>query len=228
MRFPLGDREARAAAMGVATGLLAAAVGPAAAGALELHGAGSTFSAPLYERWIRGFEHVNPSVAVQYDAVGSGEGVGRFVANTVDFGASDVPLSARDAANVERGVVQAPGTAGMIALAYNLPGLPGELKLPQDVYVDIFLGRIRTWDDPRIKAVNAGLALPHKSIAVVVRQDSSGTTFAFTSHLAAVTKRWTDEGPGVGKIVAWPQAGTTLDSDGSCCGRHLGPGRRLL
>ena len=90
-------------------------------------------------------------------------------------------------------------------LAYNLPGVTGELKLPQEVYVDIFMGRIRTWDDPRIRAANPGLSLPPRNIAVIGRQDSSGTTFAFTSHLAAVSKRWSDEGPGIGKLVAWPQ-----------------------
>jgi phosphate transport system substrate-binding protein len=198
---------ARAASSAVVAIFMAAAATPRAALAegLELRGAGSTFSAPLYERWIRGFVHMNPSVAVHYDAIGSGEGVARFVANTVDFGASDVPLPSSEAARIERGAIQAPSTAGMIVLAYNLPGLAGELKLPQDVYVDIFLGRIQSWDDPRIRAANPGLNLPSKNIAVVVRQDSSGTTFAFTNHLAAVSKRWSDEGPGVGKLVAWPQ-----------------------
>jgi phosphate transport system substrate-binding protein len=203
MTFPFKVSRAASAAVAI---WMAAAASPAFSETLGLRGAGSTFSAPLYDRWISGFIHVNPSIAVNYEAVGSGEGVARFVGNAVDFAGSDVPLPASEAAKVARGVIQAPSTAGMIVLAYNLPGLAGELKLPQDVYVDIFLGRIRTWDDPRIKAANSGLALPSKNIAVIVRQDSSGTTFAFTSHLAAVSNRWVAEGPGVGKIVAWPQA----------------------
>ncbi|WP_051335434.1 phosphate ABC transporter substrate-binding protein PstS [Methylocapsa acidiphila] len=176
----------------------------AGAAGIELRGAGSTFSAPLYEKWIDAYQSIHPSVAIHYDAIGSGEGIARFDAETVDFGASDVSLSAAETAKIRRGAIQVPGTAGMIVLAYNLPGLAGPLKLPQDVYLDIFMGRVRTWDDPRIKTANPGLSLPHKNIAVVGRKESSGTTFAFTSHLAAVGKRWIEEGPGVGKIIDWP------------------------
>jgi len=178
---------------------------PALAEKLELRGAGSTLAAPLYEKWIDAFEQAHPSIAVRYEAIGSGEGIARFSAGTVDFGASDVPLSLAEATKIERGAIQVPSTAGMVVLAYNLPGLEGELKLPQDVYVDIFLGKIRTWDDPRILAANTDLDLPSINIAVIGRQDSSGTTYAFTRHLAAVSKRWTDGGPGVGNLVVWPQ-----------------------
>jgi len=185
--------------------IVAALLGPAMAEGPELRGAGSTLAAPLYEKWISAFQQAHPSVIVHYEAIGSGEGVARFIAGAVDFGASDVPQSLAQAAKIERGAIQIPITAGMVVLAYNLPGVTGELKLPQEVYVDIFMGRIRTWDDPRIRAANPGLSLPPRNIAVIGRQDSSGTTFAFTSHLAAVSKRWSDEGPGIGKLVAWPQ-----------------------
>jgi phosphate transport system substrate-binding protein len=113
-------------------------------------------------------------------------------------------LSATELSHVEGGVVQVPSTAGMIVLAYNLPGLEGPLKLPQDVYVDIFLGKIRTWDDPRILEANTDLDLPGTTIAVIGRQESSGTTYALTRHLAAVSPSWEAEGPGVGKMVQWP------------------------
>lgn len=179
--------------------------GSALAAGLELRGAGSTLAAPLYSKWIEVFTPSHPGVAMKYSAVGSGEGVASFKRDTVDFGASDVPLTADKAAKIERGVVQVPVTAGMVVLAYNLPGIAGELKLPQDVYADIFSGRITNWDDAKIRAANPGLKLPAKNIAVVVRQDSSGTTFAFTSHLAAASKKWSGEGHGVGTIVAWPQ-----------------------
>ena len=188
-----------------------AALGPAQtqpqpkAQPIELRGAGSTLAAPLYNKWNDAFQRAHPNVALHYDAVGSGEGVKRFLAGAIDFGGSDEPLDLPQKAKVERGVIQTPATAGLIVLAYNLPEAKGELKLPQDVYVDIFLGRIRSWNDPRIKAANPGLSLPAKDIAIIGRQDSSGTTFAFTSHLAAISKTWKEHGPGVGKIVAWPQ-----------------------
>ncbi len=187
--------------------LLAASMGlaPATAAGLSLQGAGSTFSAPLYEKWIAEFERMHPSISIHYAAIGSGEGIARFRSGAVDFGASDVRLSAADAATIERGAIQAPSTAGMIVLGYNLPGLKGQLKLPQHVYVEIFMGRIKNWNDPRIRAANPGLALPDMNIAVIGRLDASGTTYAFTSHLAAVSTQWSDEGPGVGKIVAWPR-----------------------
>ncbi len=196
---------ALAAVLAVAFCLIATAIRrPALAETLELRGAGSTLAAPLYGKWIDAFEQAHPSIGVRYEAIGSGEGVARFVADTVDFTGSDVQLPPARAAKIERGVIQVPSTAGMVVLAYNLPELKGQLRLPQDVYVDIFLGRIRTWNDPRILAANPDLNLPSINIAVVARQDSSGTTNAFTRHLAAVSNRWTDGGPGVGNIVVWP------------------------
>lgn len=199
-------RKPGAAAALLALALLfkvAGAAGPAAAADVKLHGAGSTFVAPLMQAWIGNFEKRHPNVAIFYDTVGSGEGVARFETGAADFGASDVALAPAEAAKITRGVAQAPITAGMIVLAYNLPGVEGELRLPKSVYVDIFLGKIKTWDDPRIRAANPGLALPSRGIAVVCRQDSSGTTYAFTDHLAAVSKDWA-VGPGVGKSIEWP------------------------
>ncbi len=136
--------------------------------------------------------------------MGSGEGLARFVSGVVDFAGSDVPMPPVAADKIERGVVQIPITAGMIVLAYNIPGIGGSLKLPRDVYADIFLGKIKTWNDPRLAAANPDIHLPSMTIAVIGRQDSSGTTYAFTNHLAAVSAAWSVEGPGVGKIVAWP------------------------
>jgi phosphate transport system substrate-binding protein len=170
---------------------------------VELRGAGSTLVAPLVNGWIKQFESAQPNVGIRYDAVGSGEGISRFLSRSVDFAGSDNPLSPSNAKKIDAGAVQVPSTAGMIVLAYNLPGVNGKLKLPQSVYADIFLGKIRTWNDPRIRAANKGLDLPALTIAIVTRQDSSGTTYAFTEHLAAVSKAWS-EGPGVGKVIQWP------------------------
>ena len=185
--------------------VVASLMQPALAGGVELRGAGSTFVAPLMKGWINYFENAQPDVGIHYNAVGSGEGISRFLSGSVEFAASDQPLSPAEAKKIDGGVVQVPSTAGMIVLSYNLPGVKGRLKLPQDVYVDIFLGKIRTWNDPRIRAANKDLNLPSINIAVVARQDSSGTTYAFTEHLAAVSKAWAS-GPGTGGLIQWPIA----------------------
>ncbi|MBK5958915.1 phosphate ABC transporter substrate-binding protein PstS [Rhodoplanes elegans] len=177
--------------------------GVAGPSGLAIAGAGATFPAPLYERWIAAYK-AERGVAVTYQSVGSGEGVKRFLAGTVDFGASDEVLSAADAVKVPGGAVAVPVTAGMIVVAYNQPGLGGALKLPRDVYVGIFAGTITRWDDPRIKAANPGLKLPARDIALIARRDSSGTTAAFTRHLAAADPAWRSAGLVAGKMVAWP------------------------
>jgi phosphate transport system substrate-binding protein len=179
------------------------AQGAKTGGSVALHGAGSTFAAPLYKKWIDEYGVSHSNVAISYDAVGSGEGVKRFLAGTVDFAGSDEILSESDAAKVP-GAIMLPTTAGMIALAYNIPGVNSEIKLPRDVYVDMFAGKIRKWDDPRIQAANPGIVFPHRDIALVARQDGSGTTAAFTSHLAAIGPAWQAAGMGVGKIIDWP------------------------
>jgi phosphate transport system substrate-binding protein len=175
-----------------------------ALGVLQLHGAGATFPAPLYKKWLEEYQKQHPDVQLSYKAIGSGEGTRQFMAGTVDFGASDAAMSDEEMAAVARGVQLLPTVAGSIVLAYNLDGLGGALKLPRDVYVDIFLGKITTWDDPRLKATNPGLRLPHDNIVLVARQDSSGTTYAFTNHLSAISATWRDQGPGVGRVLAWP------------------------
>ena len=176
----------------------------AATSEISLHGAGSTFSSALYKEWIETYHRDHPAVSITYDAVGSGEGIKRFVADSVDFGASDVALSDREAAAISRGTVMVASTAGMVVLAYNVPDLHSELKLPRDVYPAILSGQILRWDDPRIRQANPGLNLPHLNIVIVARQDSSGTTFALTSHLAAISLDWRQQSLGVGKLIEWP------------------------
>jgi phosphate transport system substrate-binding protein len=173
-------------------------------GTMHIRGAGATFPAPLYKKWIEEYQKRRPEVMVSYDAVGSGEGVKEFMAGRVEFGASDAAMSDAQIAEVARGVQLVPVVAGSIVLAYNLEGLASELKLTRDVYVDIFLGKIKSWDDLRIKRINPTLNLPKSDIALVVRQDSSGTTYAFTNHLSAISEEWRDRGPGVGTLVDWP------------------------
>jgi len=179
-----------------------AAAQTGSAGKVVLQGAGATFPAPLYKKWIGVFTAQNPDVAVEYQEVGSGEGVQRFIAQSLDFGASDGAMTDEQMARVANGARLVPATAGMVVLAYNLPGLDAPLKLSRPVYADIFLRRITKWNDPRIRAINPGLALPNRSIAIAARQDRSGTTFALANHLSAISPDW-QRGPGVGYAVDW-------------------------
>ena len=169
-----------------------------------LNGAGATFPAPLYKKWIAVYHASHPNVSIAYDAVGSGEGIKRFLAETIDFAGSDEFLPESGAAKVEAGAATIPVTAGMIVLAYNLPGVTSEIKLPRDVCADIFAGVIQRWNDPRIEAANPGIRFPARDIALVAHLDSSGTTAAFTRHLAAADPSWRSRGLGTGKLIAWP------------------------
>ncbi len=173
------------------------------AGPITINGAGSTFVGPLFRKWCEQYHKEHPNVVVDYDVVGSGEGTKRFLEGTVDFAASDAALTNEELASVKRGAVLVPVTAGSIVLAYSPGELPGQLKLSRSVYADIFLGKITRWDDDRIAAINPGVTLPRRDIQVVVRQDGSGTTFAFTKHLSAINEEWR-KGPGEGKSVGWP------------------------
>ena len=200
----LVKRVVLSASLGLLLGLVAgpAAAQTAANKALVLHGAGATFPAPLYKKWIGVFTAQNPDVSIEYQEVGSGEGVRRFLAQSVDFGASDGALTDEEMAKIPGGARLVPATAGMVVLAYNLPGLGNDLKLSRDVYVDIFLRRIQKWNDPRIQALNPGLKLPNLSIVIAARKDSSGTTFALANHLSAISPAWRD-GPGAGFVIDW-------------------------
>ncbi|QEG39112.1 phosphate ABC transporter substrate-binding protein PstS [Roseimaritima ulvae] len=159
---------------------------------LTVTGGGSTFAAPLIAKWADEYYQRNPDFSVEYAAVGSGDGEEGFLNGTEDFGATDAGLSTADLAQAEGGALQVPITAGIIVLAYNPDGLPADLKLPRAVYVDAFLGKGTRWNDPRIAEANPGQSLPDEPIKIVVREDSSGTTFAFTNHLANLSQEWAD------------------------------------
>lgn len=182
-------------------------------GEVTLQGGGATFPAPLYQRWISAFAEQQPNLQISYKAVGSGEGIHDFLAEALDFAGSDAALNDEQMAQVKRGAVLVPATAGIIVLAYHIENLNGPLKLPRDVYEDIFAGKITRWNDARIRSANPDLKLPNQTITIVARQDSSGTTFAFTNHLSAISDHWRDRGPGVGKVVDWP--GNTMTVRGN-------------
>jgi phosphate transport system substrate-binding protein len=184
-----------------------ALVGGTPAGAqdrVRLTGSGASFPFPLYSAWFKTFSSKQKSVAVDYQAKGSGAGIQDFINRTVDFAGSDAAMTDEEIAKVPGGVQLLPMAAGEIALAYNLDGAKG-LKLPREVYSAIFLGKITKWNDPKLKAANAGLNLPDKDITVVRRADSSGTTFVFTTHLSAISEEW-KKGPGTGTTVKWPSS----------------------
>lgn len=182
----------------------AAPIGNGNGANVSLIGAGASFPAPLYQRWFSEYNKQNPSTQVSYQPVGSGAGVEQFTQGTVDFGASDVGMTAEEIAKVKRGVVLLPMTAGSIVLAYNLPDVQNSIRLPRAVYTDIFLGKIKQWNDARIAQANPGVSLPDTPITVVYRSDGSGTTSVFTTHLSALSPEWKSK-VGDGKTVNWPE-----------------------
>jgi len=174
-----------------------------AADSITLQGTGATFPAPLYQKWFSEYNKLHPEVQVNYQALGSGAGVKQFQQGLVNFGASDAAMTDDEIKEVKDGVVLLPMTAGSIVLSYNVPGAPAELKLSREAYVGIFLGKIKSWDDPIIAKANGGAKLPATKITVVTRSDGSGTTFVFTTHLSAISPEW-KAGPGAGKSVNFP------------------------
>jgi phosphate transport system substrate-binding protein len=167
-----------------------------------ISGAGSTFAAPVYEQWASSLAPLK----VNYQAVGSGAGITSLESKTVDFGASDPPLKPADEAAIAKNgspAVQIPMFLGAITVSYNLPGVKAGLKLDGTTVADIFLGKVKTWNDPEIKTLNPGITLPTTAITVIHRSDSSGTTSGFTSFLSEVDPEWKSK-VGEGKIVQWP------------------------
>jgi phosphate transport system substrate-binding protein len=175
---------------------------PSAGAAVALTGAGATFPYPLYSKWIADYASAHPGIRIDYQSIGSGGGIQQLKAGTVDFGASDAPLSDEEIKAMPHPVVHIPTVAGAVVVAYNLPGVTG-LKLSGDLLSDIYLGRITNWNDTRIGALNPGLKLPNMPIAVAHRADGSGTTYIFTNYLAAVSPDWAKK-VGAGKSVNWP------------------------
>ncbi|MBS1227662.1 MAG: pstS2 [Proteobacteria bacterium] len=187
-----------------AAGVTLCAANPALAQEkVRLTGSGASFPAPIYLTWFKDLSKKNATMTVDYQSKGSGAGVQDFLNKTVDFAASDSAMKKEDIAKVAEGVQLLPMTAGEIVLAYNLPGNPKGLKLPRDVYSNIFLGKITKWNDPKIVAANPEIKLPDLPITVVRRADSSGTTAVFTMHLSAINPEF-KKTLGEGNTVNWP------------------------
>ncbi|HUZ88346.1 MAG TPA: phosphate ABC transporter substrate-binding protein PstS [Candidatus Acidoferrales bacterium] len=173
-------------------------------GSGQIQGAGSTFVDPFLESAFYQYNQLHPAVSVNYQAIGSGGGIEQFTKGTVDFGATDVPMSAAEIAAAGGGasLVQVPDTLGVAAVAYNEPSLP-KLRLDGPTLAAIFLGQVKKWNDARIAGLNPGTKLPDASITVVHRSDGSGTTYAFTDYLAKVSPQWKSQ-VGTSKSVQWP------------------------
>jgi len=175
--------------------------------AVSLTGAGSTFDAPFFTAAFARYHQLHPAFSVSYAAVGSGAGIKGFSAGTVDFGASDVPMTAAEQAAARGGpIVQVPVDLGAVVVSYNLDntgGLSVPLHLTGAVLAGIYLGQISKWDDPAIRALNPDDALPDEHITVVHRSDGSGTTYIFTNYLSSVSPAWA-HGPGTSKTIKWP------------------------
>ena len=170
---------------------------------VTINGAGASFPFPLLDTWRVEYQTVEPGVNINYQSIGSGGGVQQFSENTVDFGASDAPLTPEEETN-KPGAVHIPETIGSVVAAYNIPGVPDKgLKLSGPILADIYLGKITKWNDPQIVELNPELSLPDADIVTVHRSDGSGTTFVWTDYLSTVSPEWSDQ-IGKGKSIQWP------------------------
>lgn len=174
-----------------------------------LSGAGATFPAPMYKKWFESFEHARPEIQIQYAAVGSEEGIHRVLAGQSDFGATDMPLSEQQLNAPAGHLLQIATMLGAVVPIYNVKGAPDGLNLTPEVLAGVFLGKIRRWNAPEIRAINKRAHLPDEAIEVIHRSDGSGTTFAWTDYLSKVSPEWKTS-VGSGTTVSWP-VGTSAE-----------------
>jgi phosphate transport system substrate-binding protein len=181
---------------------LVAGISATVSGQMMINGAGATFPYPIYSKWFDEYAKVDPSVRFNYQSIGSGGGIKQILAQTVDFGATDGPMSDENLGKAQGKILHIPTVAGAVVLTYNLPGNPA-LKLDADTIAGIFLGQIKKWNDPKLAALNSGTKLPDQDIVVVHRSDGSGTTFIFTDYLSKVSGEWKQK-VGNNTSVNWP------------------------
>ena len=169
----------------------------------SLVGAGSSFAAPIYTKWFDAYSKVQPNVTMNYQSIGSGAGIQQFTAQTVDWGATDAPMKDDQLSKAPGAVLHIPTVAGAVAITYNADGVPDKIKITPEVLSKIYLGQIKKWNDPAIKADNPGVNFPDTDIVPVHRSDGSGTTNIFTSYLSAVSPDWKSQ-VSSGTEVKWP------------------------
>jgi phosphate transport system substrate-binding protein len=173
------------------------------AGNVSLQGAGATFPNPLYQKWLSEYGKLHPSVKIDYQSIGSGGGVKQLKEQTVDFGASDSPMKDEDLKAAPGEVLHVPTVLGAVVITYNLESVNQPLRFSPELVADIFLGKIKKWNDPKIAADNAGVTLPANDITVVHRSDGSGTSAVFTDYLSKVSPEWKEK-VGSGTSPSWP------------------------
>jgi phosphate transport system substrate-binding protein len=196
---------------------------PGSAGnGVKLQGAGASFPAPLYTKWFKSYSSLHPDVQVDYQSVGSGSGKKSVIDKTVDFGASDAAMSDEEIGRVPGGAQLFPMTAGSIVIAYNLPQVK-DLKLSRKAYAGIFLGKIKKWNDPEIVKSNPGVKLPDEPVNVVVRADSSGTSFVFSKHLSSISPEF-DKSVGTNTMPNWPVGTKSKGNEGVTASLMTTPG----
>ena len=183
-------------------GAAVCALGATSLSAQDLNGAGASFPQPIYSKWFSEYA-AKTNVKINYQPIGSGGGVKQFTEGTVDFGASDAPLSDTEIASLKSPAYHIPTVLGAVVMTYNLPEVTKPLNMTGPLIADIYLGKVTKWNDPAIVALNKDVKLPNKDILVVHRSDGSGTTYIFTDYLTSVSPAWA-AGPGKGKDVQWP------------------------
>ncbi len=183
--------------------LLCLALALPALGQTTLNGAGATFPNPMYQKWFSEYHKAHPDIQFNYQSIGSGGGIRQVLAQTVDFGASDGPMTDEQLSQAKTKILHIPTVLGAVVPAYNVPGVSGELKFTPEALAGIFTGKITTWNDPAIAKANPGVNLPNQTIIVIHRSDGSGTTYIFTDYLSKVSSEW-QNGPGKGTSVKWP------------------------
>jgi phosphate transport system substrate-binding protein len=173
-----------------------------AMGQTTLNGAGATFPYPMYSKWFSEYNKLHPDVQINYQSIGSGGGIRQVLNGTVDFGASDGPMSDAQLQEAKTRILHIPTVMGAVVPAYNVPGVSGEIKFTPEALAGIFLGKIKKWNDPALTQANPGLKFPDQSIIVIYRSDGSGTTFIFTDYLSKISQDWTNT-VGKGTSVKW-------------------------
>ena len=168
-----------------------------------LNGAGATFPYPIYSKWFSEYHKAHSDVQVNYQSIGSGGGIRQVLAGTVDFGASDGPMTDEQLGQAKVKILHVPTVLGAVVPAYNIPGVIGEVKFTPEALAGIFLGKITTWNDKALTAANPGVNFPNQAIVVIHRSDGSGTSYIFTDYLSKVSADWKN-GPGKGTSVKWP------------------------
>ena len=172
-------------------------------GQTTLNGAGATFPYPMYSKWFSEYNKLHSDVQINYQSIGSGGGIRQVLNGTVDFGASDSPMSDEQLAQSKTKILHIPTVLGAVVPAYNVPGVSGEIKFTPEALAGIFLGKIQNWNDPAITKANPGVNFPNQQIIVVYRAEGSGTTFIFTDYLSKVSADWNST-VGKGASVKWP------------------------